>query len=125
MYGRGTGYAHYTLDSYYGDSPKKRCEKDQKDGAKCESYLAMYYPVCKTGYHYFGCCICMKDEAKIDDKPSTTAAELPKAAESPKASSEDKCDYNFMTAKGRIGVVGFPKFNPDDELMKENKPDAD
>jgi len=44
------------------DPAKERCEKDHGvDG--CEKSGLIYYPKCKEGYHAFGCCICIKDDA--------------------------------------------------------------
>jgi hypothetical protein len=46
-YGRGAGYVS-----------KNACLKHAND---CERNLLLWYPVCKSGYHPVGCCICSPD----------------------------------------------------------------
>jgi hypothetical protein len=48
-YGRGVGYVLWD---------RSKCESEH--GA-CEQNGALWYPVCQTGYHNVGCCICSPD----------------------------------------------------------------
>ena len=37
----------------------------------------IYYPKCKSGYHAFGCCICIKDESPPPEEEPVKPAEAP------------------------------------------------
>lgn len=58
-YGRGAGYPWKFGDGLNDNGMRERCLKDHPEG--CEKNGAIFYPVCKPGFHAVGCCICSPD----------------------------------------------------------------
>ena len=70
-YGRGVGYPWKFGDSFGSlAGAKARCEAGEKSTG-CEQSGLIWYPKCREGYHAFGCCICVEDDAptpKVEPK---------------------------------------------------------
>lgn len=49
-YGRGAGYVLWNEGNCFRDNPQG-----------CEKWGALWYPLCKESFHYFGCCVCTPD----------------------------------------------------------------